>query len=171
MADWLFEGITGELACRRQGAEISTDQYLKVRHFSSGAIPTLYLGELAMAGNTGPFPPTLLVKPFLEQAARIIFLANDIFSFPKEQHDPSPFNLVQIIRNRLGGDLGQALAECAGHYNRAVTGYRQIRDELWADDANREWLARMDDVLAGLISWQSMAGRYDGGNCWRPVFV
>ncbi|MEN8136037.1 MAG: hypothetical protein ABFS18_10970 [Thermodesulfobacteriota bacterium] len=136
MSDWLFKGITEELVCRQNEqhkAGIGIDQYLNIRHFSSGAIPTLYLGELAKTGRPCLRPASTLVEAFLEQAARIIFLANDTFSFTKEQNEPAPFNLILIIQQRLGGDLGRALAECADHYNRynrAVECYLQIRDEL-----------------------------------------
>ena len=84
MKSWLFKGIEKELALCGDPSKSGVKSYFQIRPFSSGALPTLYLAELASAHITLGKAHNPLIGELLEKAGQVIYLGNDLFSYHKE---------------------------------------------------------------------------------------
>ncbi|MDH3972888.1 MAG: hypothetical protein OEV42_01295, partial [Deltaproteobacteria bacterium] len=156
MKMWLFEGIEKEPAICGDPSKTDVDSYFHIRPFSSGVLPTLYLGELASAEMPFDKVHSLLLDAFLKKAGEIIYLGNDIFSYHKEVKRPCNFNLAMILKREKAISEQSALLECARYHNEAVSEYLELKARLEESGAGA-WLQGMDDVLSGLILWQQSA--------------
>lgn len=165
MENWLFEGIEKELAICGDPSKTCTESYFQIRPFSSGVLPTLYLGELASAPMPLEALQSELIKDFLNEAGEIIYLGNDIFSYRKEVKRPCNFNLAIILKKDLAFNEMEALKECARLHNKAVDQYKSLKARL-GETVPGPWLESIDNVLAGLIAWQMSAKRYQTGECF-----
>jgi len=165
MEKWLFGGIEKELAICGDPKKTTVENYYQIRPFSSGVLPTLYLGELASAPMPHSGEKSEIIRELLIKAGQVIYLGNDIFSYHKELKRPCNFNLAIILKREKGLSEEEALTECARYHNEAVTKYIALKEEL-RKGGEGLWLKGMDNVLAGLIAWQLTALRYQGGNCF-----
>ena len=163
MKSWLFKGIEKELALRRDPPKSDVESYFRIRPFSSGALPTLYLSELASTHINLKEASNPLIAELLEKAGRIIYLGNDIFSYHKEAGRGSSFNLAVIMQRTKGMDEREAISECARYHNEAAIRYMELREQLDSfphSSPGRSWLNGIDRVLAGLVAWQNTVLRY-----------
>lgn len=165
MKNWLFKGIEKEMAICGDPSKTSVERYFQIRPYSSGVLPTLYLGELA----SDLMPQDKALRPaisdILNSAGKIIYLGNDIFSYHKEVNRPCNFNLAMILKREKDLSQKEALTECARYHNEAVKEYIALKEGLKERGADR-WLQGIDNVLAGLIAWQMSAKRYQAGDCF-----
>ena len=159
MKGWLFKGIEEELALRHDPSKAGVESYFLIRPFSSGALPTLYLAELASAHITLEKARKPLIGELLESAGQVIYLGNDIFSYHKETRRGCSFNLAVILQKEKGMDEREALSECARYHNEAACRYMALKGEL-EGSAERRWIEGIDRALAGLIAWQNSVQRY-----------
>ena len=171
MKNWLFKGIEKELAICGNPEKNDVDSYFQIRPFSSGVLPTLYLGELASVQIPHGKAHNPLIDEFLEKAGRLIYLGNDIFSYHKEVDRPCNFNLAIILKREKALSEKGALTECARFHNEALCEYLELKARL-KELSVGAWLQGMDNVLTGLIEWQMSAKRYQVENCfwyWKDL--
>ena len=165
MKSWLFKGIEEELALRGDPSKSGVKSYFQIRPFSSGALPTLYLAELASAHITLGKARNPLIGELLEKAGQVIYLGNDLFSYHKEARRGCNFNLVRILQREKGMNEREAISECARYHNEAVDRYIALKGHL-KESPDRLWLEGIDKALAGLIEWQNSVLRYRIGDCF-----
>lgn len=165
MEDWLFKGVEKEMAICGDPSKKDVASYFQIRPFSSGVLPTLYLGEAASAEIPRQEAQNPMIAEFLKKAGEIIYLGNDIFSYHKEVKRPCNFNLAIILKRQQSLSEQSALNDCARYHNEAVSEYIALKNRLRETGADL-WLQGMDNVLAGLIAWQRSALRYEAGNCF-----
>lgn len=158
------KGVLAECALRDQRTP-SAQAYLRTRLYSVGLLPPLDLADWAHRLDT---PEAVVRSPELLRlrvlAAMVAALANDVFSFKKEQRHGDPNNLVLIRMRQHGHAEGLAVDGVVRDHNRLVARFERQSAALltvtpahplldFQIEACRRW-------LVGAVDWQRCAPRY-----------
>jgi hypothetical protein len=169
-----FRGCLAELPHRRDAkAKLDLDGYRVVRRDSVGAFPVFDLIEL----GSGLLPPEVARSPEIERAralgALLCAWVNDVYSFPKEQLDGDPLNLVTVIASSYALDVTDALGAAAQVFHTDLAFFESACDDARTAHvhARGERAAHRSVVVSsyldglaqwvhGNTAWTGLSGRY-----------
>lgn len=163
MEAYLRGGVLAEHALRRAGRRPSASAYLRARRYSVCLLPPLELAGWAHGVETAPaVAATPALARLRWRAALIAALANDLFSYRKEQRQGDPNNLVLV---RMSEGLPEALAadRVAAEHDALVARFQQESRALERAGADRALAFHVEACrrwLVGALDWQRRSLRY-----------
>lgn len=165
MVTYFRDGVLAEGRLREDGLVPSGRAYLGVRLYSVCLLPPLDLADWACGAVT---PAAVATSPALLRvrtlAALVVALANDVFSFKKEQRQGDKNNLV-LIRMHEGLSEAEALDQVVGAHDALVARFERESESVvdtgapaslafdFQVEACRRW-------MVGAVDWQRRSRRY-----------
>jgi hypothetical protein len=166
--DALYRGAAAEVAMRRNDTVPSFEDYMRLRKESVGARIYLVLAEYAIGTDLTRIAGTSRALAALHDvASEHLILANDVFSFHKEDAAGDVINAVSVLRRRAGLSVERSLSRLR----------REIRLREWVFIRRRDAFLRSVDgrhdeviravealgfMLSGNVHWSHVTRRYQG---------
>ncbi|EMD35369.1 hypothetical protein CERSUDRAFT_96486 [Gelatoporia subvermispora B] len=130
----------------------SVDEYMELRRLTSGAMPCFAVIELGMDLPAEAFHHPIVQSLRLD-AADLIILINDLYSYNREQARGDTHNLLSVIMRHERLDLNGAIAWLKAYSDEKIAHTLDI----WEQAGALSWGPRVDtdmtEYLQGLIWW------------------
>jgi hypothetical protein len=169
MHDFWTNGIVGETRFRTQGIVPNIDAYMRMRLYSIGVLPVLYLVEFSQ-GFT--LPDHVIKHPSIQQlwqlTAQIIIYTNDVLSYQKERRVSDPNNLIHVLMHHEGVSFPVAVDHAVRMHNKDLQDFMSLADALpdWGPEVAplvNKYIAGHRAWIRGALDWQTKSGRYATG--------
>jgi len=159
-----FFGLLWERAAREPSATPGTVEYLGMRPYT-GALPAFVTLTEIFSGRP-PLPQDVArpeAQALVTRVGNLIMWQNDICSYPWEAASGRPVLSLPTVLEQ-GGAVSSALAleRAAQMWSAEVDRYRQARADVLGlgVPALRRYADRLEDLLAGFLTWHYETARY-----------
>jgi len=169
--DHYLDATVREAENRETGTILGLGDYLELRRGNSGAYPAYALIECILSID---LQPEVFDHPALWNITKIagdmLFTANDIYSYNKEQAGGhSANNLITVIQKERGVDLQEAMDIAGDFFANYVEEFNMWKEQLpsWGpevDAAVSEYIRGMAACVRGYIEWSLSGPRYFGSS-------
>ncbi|KAF9654288.1 terpenoid synthase [Thelephora ganbajun] len=169
--DHYLDATVHEAKNREQGTVLGLSDYLELRRGNSGVYPAYAVIECILSID---LQPGVFNHPALWNLTKIagdmLFTANDIYSYNKEQAGGhSANNLVTVIQQERGVDLQGAMDIAGDFLANYADEFNMWKDRLpsWGpevDAAVSEYVKGMAACVRGYIEWSLSGPRYFGSS-------
>ncbi|KAG1843480.1 isoprenoid synthase domain-containing protein [Suillus subalutaceus] len=163
-----LHGVAAEALDHEQGHRRSIDDYLKLRRYTAGLKPCLFINEMEMG-----LPDEVFYHPVImdlaECTTNLVLIDNDMISYNKEQAANDDHNLVSIVMLELGLDISGAMA-WAAHYH-AEVGKRFIEGLAKVPSWGPSVDVLVKEYLDGMAMWAraNHSWGYETQRYWGPT--
>lgn len=160
----LFEAFCVEAEARSKGRPPSLAAYLPMREVTVGIYVELALGEIVEGIELSEAARHKLSRLGLARAAsNLIAWANDVYTYEKEIASGDPNNLVSVLAETEGLDLGRAVQTVVEMHDAEARAFDAVTAALAAVGCDAG-LVRYAEMLRawvrGHLDWGRETGRY-----------
>ncbi|KAF9783463.1 isoprenoid synthase domain-containing protein, partial [Thelephora terrestris] len=169
--DHYLEATVREAQNREEGIILSLSDFMELRRGNSGVYPAYAIIECILSID---LQPEVFNHPALWNLTKIagdmLFIANDIYSYNKEQAGGhAANNFITVIQKERGVDLQGAMDISGGFFAKYAEDFNTWKDQLpsWGsetDAAVSEYIKGMAASVRGYIEWSLTGPRYFGAS-------
>jgi len=169
--DHYLDATVREAENREQGTILNLDDYLEIRRGNSGVYPAYAMIECILSID---LQPEVFNHPALWNLTKIagdmLFTANDIYSYNKEQAGGhAANNLITVIQKERGVGLQESMDIAGDFFANYAEEFNAWKEQLpsWGpeiDVAVSEYIKGMAACVRGYIEWSLTGPRYFGSS-------
>src|SRR5690606_27051330 len=158
-----FHGCELELPHRLAGVPPDPLEYRRIRALSIGAYPVFALIELETGLLTRGEEDLPLVQEARLTAALLCAWVNDIYSYPKEQRDQEPLNLVATLAHHYALRPEEAVTAAVKVFRTDLAILEHQLESIQNEPVSPtviEYVRGLERWVRGNSAWTGLCGRY-----------